>query len=152
AGITAQYVQGTLSTARSQQVIRSMFPNQIQVLGCLAPGAQRADPVNDPTLLAEAADHYWVEFGPGFTPADPTFSDASIGQVFATAQQRFTDIPASLRHTVTIRIDAETFSQIGAALGVGGGFSTFTPLNVELATADVFGHPISVAFNVSATA
>ena len=60
-GIPARYVQGTLSDELSQQLILSMFPNATRIVGCPSGDVERADPANDPNLLAETREHYWVE-------------------------------------------------------------------------------------------
>jgi len=58
--IPARYVQGTLSDNLAQQLILSMFPAPLRVVGCLDPGTQVADPASDLNLLAETREHYWV--------------------------------------------------------------------------------------------
>jgi hypothetical protein len=80
--IPARYVRGTLGTAEAQQLILSMFPPVLRIVGCPPADALKADPANDPKLLAEAKEHYWVEYGSGFTAADPTYPGAVVGQTF----------------------------------------------------------------------
>ncbi len=129
AGVSARYVEGTISLALQQQLTLSMFFNAYQVTGCPPPGSQFADPVNNPALLGIVSDHYWVEFGPTFTPADPSFPNAQIGTVNGTATNRFTTIPAALQHTVTLRLDIEEYEQASALFGFGDGISTTEVLN-----------------------
>ncbi|HUB82234.1 MAG TPA: transglutaminase family protein, partial [Bryobacteraceae bacterium] len=76
AGISAQYVQGTITTAQEQTLIGSMFTAPSRVVGCIPPGTALADPVNDATLQTAISDHYWVESGPSNTPMDPSFAGA----------------------------------------------------------------------------
>src|SRR5262249_8704486 len=61
-GIRARYARGLLSDGLSKQLIASMFPSPLRVVGCLDANTQIADPVNDSRLLAETRDHFWVEF------------------------------------------------------------------------------------------
>jgi uncharacterized membrane protein len=148
-GISARYVEGTIPIALEQQLILSMFPSVSQVTGCPPPGAQRSDPANDPTLLSEVSDHFWVEFGPSFTPADPSFPTDQIGRVPGIAANRFTIIPAALQHTVTFRLDIEEYQQASALFGVGDGIFTTEVLNQTFATTDLVGSPITAGNFVS---
>lgn len=148
-GVKARYVKGALSTAEAQDVIMSMFPPVLRIVGCPPADALKADPANDPKLLAEAKDHYWVEYGDSFTPADPTFPEASIGQTFTTAQSRFTEVSDNLRHKVTVRLKSEVrnlFSPLTAALS---GSSFETVLDHEFITAALVGRPLSIGHFVN---
>ncbi len=115
-GIPAQYAQGTITDPLAQDLILSMFHNPTRVVGCPTPDVPRADPTNAPQLLTETREHYWVELdmGGGFIAADPTFNTtqniAQLEQSFATTVSTFTEIPDSLRHTVTIRLNTEFFN------------------------------------------
>ncbi len=146
--IPAQYVQGTLSDALSKQLILSMFPSPLRVVGCLDPGTQAADPANDPTLLAETEEHFWVQFGTGsLQDADPTFPSAQVGQTFTTALGTFTEVPDSLRHKVRVRLNRElTFPK--SLLG-GPAQDLATVLDVTVNTVEVVGKPLSVGHFVS---
>jgi len=64
-GIPARYAQGSLSNELSQQLILSMFPNPTRVVGCPPDDAERADSANDPLLLNETREHFWVELDTG---------------------------------------------------------------------------------------
>ena len=153
-GFTARYVQGTLGPGPAGTLILSMFQGRFRVLGCLPAGSVRADPANDPTLLAIVQAHAWVEFsgsaGGPFTAADPSFPSAQPGQVFGVPSTTFAEVPANLQHTVTFTIDAETFSQASAAFGVGNGIGTTTVLSQTLATAELVGRPVTVGQFVNA--
>ena len=90
-GVEARYVQGTLPDPLAQQLIASMFPDPSHVVGCILDGIEIADPLNDPMLLAETRQHYWVEFdaGNGLMAADGAFSDALLGDEFANALTKY---------------------------------------------------------------
>jgi hypothetical protein len=145
--IPARYVQGTLGTAEAQQVILSMFPPVLRIVGCPPADAQKADPANDPTLLGEAKKHYWVEFnaGGGFTPADPTLGE-TIGQTFAPAQGTFAEVPDNLRHKVTVRLKAEVATAFSGNIP-----ETSTVLDETFITAAVAGKPLTVGHFVNST-
>jgi hypothetical protein len=148
-GIPARYVHGTLTTPQAQQLILSMFPPVLRVVGCPPPDAERADPANDPQLLAETRQHYWVEFdaGSGFVAADPTFKLSQIGQAFTAPLDTFTEVPDALRHWVTIRLKAETSNVF-----FGGGPERTTVLDSTLTTVEVVGKPLSIGHFVNSTA
>jgi hypothetical protein len=146
-GFTAQYVQGTLSTAQAQTLILAMFQGQYRVLGCPPAGSALADPANDPNLQALAGDHYWVQYssataGP-FTNADTAFPTAQLGQTFGTALNTSTSVPFSEEIFVTISENAEIFSPASAALA-GNGISTSTVLSQDFLTTDLIGKPVSI--------
>ncbi len=155
-GFTARYAQGTLGAGPARTLIRSMFQGRFRVLGCLPADSVHADPTNDPTLLAIAQAHSWVEFsssaGGPFTAADPSFPDAQPGQVLGVASTTFADVPANLQHTVTFTIDAETFSQASAAFGVGNGIGTTTVLTQTFAATDLVGRPVTIGQFVNSQA
>ncbi len=147
-GIKARYVKGTLGTSEAQIVILSMFPPVLRIVGCPPADALKADPANDPKLLAEAKEHYWVEYGNSFTPADPTFPDAQIGQTFTTKQSDFTEVPDNLRHKVTVRLKAEQRSEAAVAFG-GQELEVKNVLNETFITASLVGKPLSVGHFVN---
>ena len=101
-----------------------MFPAPLRVFGYVAPGVEKADPANDPQLLAETGDHYWMQFdaGSGFKAADPLFSQSVVGQAFCASDQPFTEVPEPLRHQVTISLVRELTTP-GSGLLSGGGSS-----------------------------
>lgn len=114
-GFRAEYVSGTLSAERSRTLIGAMFPFVQQVVGCPPDGIDRADPAGDPQLLAEVADHYWVELerNGSRVSADPSFPDAQLGESFAEPGSRFDAVDPSQRHTVSLVLRAEV---VGSAL------------------------------------
>ncbi len=145
--IPARYVKGTLGTAEAQIVILSMFPPVLRIVGCPPADALKADPANDPKLLAETKEHYWVEYGDSFTPADPTFPDAQIAQTFTNKQSDFTDVPDTLRHKVTVRLKAER--RMEAAIAFGGQSEVKNVLNETFITAALVGKPLSIGHFVN---
>ncbi len=147
--IKARYVKGTLATAEAQEVILSMFPLVLRIVGCPPADALKADPANDPKLLADAKEHYWVEYGDSFTPADPTFPDASLGQTFTSKQDDFTEVPDTLRHKVTVRLKAEHHNLFSALTTALSGSPFETVLNHEFITAALVGRPLSIGHFVN---
>jgi hypothetical protein len=153
-GFTAQYVQGTLTTAQAQSLILSMFQSQYRVLGCPPGGSVLADPANDSNLLAMAGDHFWVQYsaasgGPS-TAADTAFPTAQLGQTFGTLANTFDTVPLSEEIFVTFSEDVETFSPASAA-SVGNGTSTSTVLSQDFLSTDLIGRPVSFGQFVSST-
>jgi len=140
-GVRSQYAQGTLSDPLSQDLILSMFPNSIRVVGCPSDDVERADPANDSELLAETREHFWVEadLGGGFVPLDPTFNAAQLDQAFATADSTFTEVHDELRHKVVVRLNVEFNNSL-----TGGIKDPQTVLNESFNTVELVGHPLSI--------
>jgi transglutaminase-like putative cysteine protease len=67
-------------------LLLSMFPTTGAVVGDVPEDTETSDPANDPDLLAEAMDHWWVEayVDGSWVAMDPSFSYAEPGQTFAT--------------------------------------------------------------------
>jgi large repetitive protein len=145
-GISARYVQGSLSDESAKELILSMFPSYSRVVGCPSKEALRADPINDTKLLAETKEHFWVEFddGNGFKSADPTFKKAKTGEVFGSKIQTFAEVPDTLRHKVTLRLKAE----------INGSFpgsppEIKVPLEKTFRTVELVGKPLTVGHFVN---
>lgn len=143
-GIPARYAQGTLSDALAQQLILSMFPAPLQLVGAFAPGTDVADPANDPGLLAEARAHYWAQFdvGGGFQNSDTTFANATSGQTFTALAGTFAEVPDALRHKTTVRLDAEITNTATALFGIPGQAVT-TVLEMTYNDVDLVGRPLT---------
>jgi len=153
-GIPARYRHGTLSTARAQELILSMFPKPIQVVGHIPSGTEVADPANDPQLLAETVDHWWVEAylpGMGWTDLDPCFASAMPGQAFYETlandgTDRIAEVPDSLRHKVTIKLKVEQYEPI---LSIYDNFRITYPLSATFDAVALVGTPVVLAHAVS---
>ncbi|MEW5800650.1 MAG: transglutaminase family protein [bacterium] len=150
-GIPCRYVRGTLSDGDAKGLILSMFTLPCKIVGFIPEGAELSDPANDPQLLEETKEHYWVEFddgsGSGFKALDPTFGNAVIDQTFAPKESTFAEVPADLRHKVTIRLKAELMGNLTGL--IGGGANTKTVLNETFNTVELVGKPLSVGHFVN---
>ena len=142
AGVQSQYAQGTLGATDAANAILTMFPTPTIVAGCIPPGTTLASPQTDPTLLATAANHYWVQYGATNAAADPSVPGAQLGQSFATASQTFTSIPAALKQMVTITLNVETYSELGQ-------YGTAPQLIESYETDLLSGRPISFGTNLA---
>ncbi len=154
-GIPARYARGTLSDTLARQLILSMFPPSFQTVGRIPIGTAAADPANDPKLLAETRDHYWIQFdaGAGFQNADTSgLAGSGIGTAVTTATSTFAEVAEALRHKVRVKLDAEIYSQIGAAFGLGNGLGTRSALDHTFNTVDLVGRPITIGNFVNTTA
>jgi transglutaminase-like putative cysteine protease/uncharacterized membrane protein len=152
-GIPARYAHGTLSDALSKQLILSMFPPVFQPVGYITPGTTTADPANDPQLLSETRDHYWVQFdstGTGFVDADSSgLPGGWIGTPFTTVSDTLTEVADAQRQKVEVALDAETYSQASAIFAFGSGLSTRTVLDHTFNAVDLVGRPLSVGHFVN---
>ena len=149
-GIPARYAQGTLAKDKAQELIASMFlPAPYRVVGFVPDGAEKSDPVNDPALIAEAQQHFWVEFqqGGAFVAADPAFRSAQLGQTFTAASGQFAEVPDNLRHKVTVRLQAETG---GNAFDVD--LQKQKLLDYTFTSAELVGKPLSIGHFVNSSA
>jgi transglutaminase-like putative cysteine protease len=105
-GIPAQYAAGTLSDPLAQQLILSMFPESYQTVGYIPAGTATADPANDPQLLSETRQHYWIQFDAtddgvnNPLDIDTSFPTSAVGQTFTATSSTFAAVPDSLRHKV----------------------------------------------------
>lgn len=149
-GIPARYRHGTLDDARAAELLLSMFPTTGAVVGYVPEGAAVADPAHDAALLAEARDHWWVEaYQDGaWVALDPSFDYAVPGQTFAApAGDPLAEVPAALRHTVTLRLEAERYAMLSY---LHTGFTYFEPLTLTFTTAELVGQPLALKFLVNA--
>ena len=144
-GIPAQYVSGTLSQAKAQQLILSMFPATYQTVGYIAPGTQLSDPAHDPQLLAEAESHDWFQFdaGAGMTNADPLMVGATIGQTFTATTGTFDVVADNLRAKTEVSLTAEIYNQATAAFGLNPLQDTVV-LDATFNDVDLVGVPLSI--------
>ncbi|WP_165224659.1 transglutaminase domain-containing protein [Aquisphaera insulae] len=148
-GIPARYAHGTLTDDQARPLILSMFPRSIQLAGAVPAGATVAAPQDDPALLAEARDHYWIQLdtGTGFRDAD-TVLGPGIGQPVTATLGTFAEVPDALRHKVTISLDAEITNTATALFGLPGQ-SVKTVLEQAFSTAELVGRSLVVGQFVS---
>src|SRR5262249_57381409 len=114
-GARSRYVAGPRADATAQQLIGSMFQPATSVVGGLVAdtdpaAAGAADPLHPPELLDEVREHYWVQYRSSpttFVDLDPSLPTASAGQTLTVAEQAFAEIDDTLRHHVTLHLDAE---------------------------------------------
>jgi uncharacterized membrane protein len=151
-GIPAQYESGTLSIGQAQQLILLMFPASYQTVGYVPAGTQTADPANNSQLLSETENHYWFQFnaGGGMTDADPLMPGASVGQSFTAATSTFTEVPAALRFTVTVKLNAEITNTASSLFG-GSGQQVTTVLDQTFDVVNLVGRPLTIGNFVNST-
>ncbi|MBN1888015.1 MAG: hypothetical protein JW850_08485, partial [Thermoflexales bacterium] len=136
-GVPARYRHGTLDTPRAQELIASMFPGTPATAGYVPPGVDTANPPEDPTLLDETRDHWWVQayVNGTWTDLDPCFANAGPGETFyaslaANGTDQVAEAPDALRHKVTFTVKIETYH----------------PLNTGYSGLE-YGYPLSRTFN-----
>jgi len=149
--IPARYRHGTLSTPLAQQLILSMFPTPTQLVGHIPAWTKLADPANDPKLLSETRDHWWVEAylpGKGWQDLDPSFSDATVGHryvddraIATDGTDRIAEVPDTLRHKVTLTVKVETYAP---ATFTESNFSYAYPLKQTFNSVELVGEPVTL--------
>ncbi|MBX9622883.1 MAG: hypothetical protein K2X82_03625, partial [Gemmataceae bacterium] len=145
-GVPARYARGTLSDDLSKQLILSMFPPALRTVGTVAPGVPTADPANDPQLLAEARDHYWVQLdtGGGFVSADTSgLPGGGLGAALTAVSDTFAEVADALRAKTRVTLTAETYRQVAAAFGVDP-FGRAVVLDQTFNDVELVGKPLSV--------
>ncbi len=153
-GVPAAYRHGDLEMPLRQQLILSMFPEPQGVIGHIPPGTEVADPANDPQLLDETRDHWWVQAylpGLGWTHLDPTFASAAIGDTFVPfpSPDQLPELPDELRHRVNIRLGVENFDPIGS---LNGNLPKSYPLNITVSSVELVGNPVALSHYVNSDA
>jgi hypothetical protein len=148
-GIPAQYAEGTLTDTQAKGLILSMFSQPSTIVGCTDPSLTLSDPANDPKLLAETRDHFWVEYldsgSTTFTAADPELASqtGSPARAPVTATSHFSEVADNLRHKVEVQLNAEITSTASSLFG--GGLGTPTPvLDHTFNTVDLVGKPLAI--------
>jgi probable HAF family extracellular repeat protein len=131
-GYTAQY-EHVGGEADQVNLIASMFPQTNTFVGCLPPNALTDNPFGNSAAYNATIDYYWVQYGTNGSNTislDPNVPGAAVGQSFqtpaanGTAPATFTTVPASLRQQVTIKINAELYSQASSIYAGGPGTTT----------------------------
>ena len=124
-GYTAQYQHANINgTSFQNTLILGMFPTVGTYVGCLPASANTDDPRQNPSADQGSADYYWVQYGKNganTTALDPNVPGATSGQSFQTADSSFATVPTNLRQQVTVKINAEIYSQAGGLFGQGPG-------------------------------
>lgn len=151
-GIPAKYAEGTLPLVTAQDLILSMFDDPQYVTGLVLDGAEKSDPVNDPELLAETTNHYWMQadLGSGMESYDGSLESSMIGDNLAPISTNFLVVPNELQHRIELRLVAEFYN---AATSLFGGFvdplSRTEVLNKSFSTAELVGRPLGFSQFVS---
>ena len=150
-GIPARYRHGQLTTAQAQTIIATIFDALPRARGHVPADAPIVgDPLNNADLIAEVRDHWWVEVyidGSGWTDLDPTYPNAAIGDVFATAatdsSDRIAELPNAHRHTVTFKLKIEDYSAFNISSAIPGLDYSY-PFVYTLPTVELIGRPVSM--------
>ena len=97
----------------AQQLIAGMFPAAPVVRGMVPDSAVKSDPINDPGLLAEVQDHWWVQAGSDgqWHDYDPLLLEGAEGRPPAATTIDPAELPADLRHSVTLRVVIERLEE-----------------------------------------
>ena len=120
AGYTAQYKHASVYGAAAQNtMILGMFPQVNKMVGCVPPSALTDSPLNNSDAIAGSMDYYWVEYGPSHIALDPNLPGTAPGQTLQTPDSSFTTVPANLRQQVTVKINAEIYSQASGLFQLG---------------------------------
>jgi large repetitive protein len=143
-GIAAQYARGTLSDTDAQALIASLFDPVVvaNAVGYVPERFPRADPVHDPTLLAEVRGHWWVELTNG-AALDPSFKDSVVGTVRGKKTANYFEVPEELRHKVVVRLKAEFHNMLSQ-------YTEQMPLEVTFSTPEVYGKPLTLGHFIGA--
>ena len=158
-GYTTQYAHIYLEQTQAgdtaeYSLLRSMFPTANVLLGCI-PSGTADDPAYDGFGEGDTNDYYWVQYGPGLVDLDPNLPNGTPGQSLAqttgqTPDTTFTTIPANLRQQVTIKVNAEQYSQASGLFGFGP--SQTTVLQQSFDASALVGNIVSVGNIVQGTA
>lgn len=153
-GVPTAYREGTLSTPDAQTLLNDMFPAPAAVSGLVPAGADVADPLNDPLLLASAQSHAWVEAylptAGSWTTLDPSFPTANEGDLFGVATSgQLPELPDTVRHKVTVSLEVEKYS----TFPVGGSnlYTLDSPLSATFNTVSLIGEPLVFAHVVESS-
>ncbi len=150
AGYTAQYEHANIyGTPAQNPLILKMFPQVSVFVGCLPPGSLTDSPLNNGYVQQDTTDYYWVEYGPSSIPLDPNVPGATAGQAYQTPDSSFTTVPQNLRQEVTIKINAEIYSQASSLYGFGP--STINVLTQTFDASALVGNVITAGNLVNAS-
>ncbi|MCI0580549.1 MAG: transglutaminase-like domain-containing protein [Chloroflexi bacterium] len=152
-GIPASYRHGTLDIPLAQELIYSMFFIPTTALGYVPPGTPVSDPANDPALVEEVRDHWWVQaYLPelSWTQLDPSFARAQINESFVPfpEPEQLAEVPDAIRHRVTIQLQVEQYHPLN--IGSSGLIYNY-PLSHTFRTVELVGNPITFGHLVNTT-
>ncbi|HWW84890.1 MAG TPA: transglutaminase family protein, partial [Vicinamibacterales bacterium] len=149
AGIPAQYEHTSLADPSS--LILSMFPNPTQLLGCIPTTDFVDTPAFNGPVRSDAFSYYWVQYGAGIQldPNQPAWLPGTTPPFPPDSSSGFTTVPDNLRQKVTVKLNAELYSQSSGLFGQGPG--TTTVLTQTFNASDLIGHPLSVGTLVQST-
>lgn len=118
-GYRTRFVRGFLGAENQSVLLRGMTPPEVPPFD-FTPDYRPYDPSADSELTTLTRDHFWVEVfqTPEWLPLDPSFPRAEAGEAYATAQERFEEIPQELYQTVRISYHEETVLGGEKELGV----------------------------------
>ncbi|HEX3748450.1 MAG TPA: hypothetical protein VHW09_31200 [Bryobacteraceae bacterium] len=153
-GYTTQYMhtypnQSQAATVSVQNMLRGMFANTPVLLGCVPINTATDDPAGNGAFYW-LNDYFWVEYGPQNIDLDPNIAGGQPGQTIATPDTTYATVPAAEMEPVTIKINAETFSQASGLFGFGP--STATVLTQQFYSWQLVGNIISAGNIVQTTA
>ena len=148
--VPARYAQGTLSTQQAGELILSMFPAPLRVVGCPDETSKTTNPAADPTLLAETQTHFWVEMdtGSGFQAVEADFPNTAIGSPVTTVNAVFNEIPDALRHKIKVRLTKEITTPLSGLFGTSSQDSA-TVLEQDFNSVELVGRQLSLGHFVN---
>lgn len=148
-GVPARYRSGQLANPHIETLILSMFPQPLGVIGHLPTNNPfpQANPQQNTALWDETRSHWWVEAylpGQGWVDMDPSFAQAEIGDRFVDPPDPtpLAELPASLRHSVTIRIKVEMYHPLS-------GLTHSYPLDHTFSAVELVGEPVTLGHMVN---
>ncbi|HRQ38150.1 MAG TPA: PKD domain-containing protein [Chloroflexota bacterium] len=148
-GIPARYRSGQLADPHIESLLLSMFPQPLGVIGHLPANSPlpQSDPLQNDQLWQETRSHWWVEAylpDQGWLDMDPSFAQAEIGDRFVDTPDPtpLAELPASLRHTVQVRIKAEMYHPLS-------GLTTSYPLDYSFSAVELVGEPVALGHIVN---
>jgi probable HAF family extracellular repeat protein len=155
-GFTTKYMHTTPNHTQAGQtalenLLLGMFPQTPVLLGCMPLGSNFDSPAQNGTAYNWANDYFWVEYGPSNTDLDPNIPGAQPGTTLGLASDAtYSSVPASEMQSVTVKINAETYSQASGLFGFGP--SATTVLTQNFYTWQLVGNIISTGTIVQSTA
>lgn len=131
-GMRVRFVRGKLAPEHARTVVESLTPAGV----AFASNSFPYDPSSDAELMSSVSDHVWleVEHDGQWLALDPSFAGAAPGDAFATASERFDEIPSEWFHAIALRVRYST----------GSGDKT---VEIEGPVEEIVSQPISVVIH-----